>query len=153
MLNHWVQSWLIIPPFWYKAGSYTHLSPLQPLYSLCLQATTHTCTHTKPALILKSPQQCIKKKKGLWWTWVPCCIVSEIVCLWLFRAAEERNSVVINVSLITKISKWLVFVICPRPEDEEHGPGGAERRPQVAAGCDLAGSGRQQKQLCGVQQR
>lgn len=46
-----------------------------------------------------------------------------------------------------------MFVICPRAEDEEHSPGGAERRPQVVAGCDLAGSRRQQKQLRCIQQR
>lgn len=44
-------------------------------------------------------------------------------------------------------------VISPPAEDQGPSPGGFELGPQVAVGCDLAGSGRQQKQLCGVQQR
>jgi len=46
-----------------------------------------------------------------------------------------------------------VCVISTSAEDEASCPAGVERRPQVAAGCDLAGNRRQQEQLCGLQQR
>lgn len=102
----------------------------------------HSGTHPN---FLRSSQQWFEKKY---------CVVFAKLCVYGHsETAGAHHPAVINVSLITKISEWLVFVISPCPEDEEHGPGGAEHRPQVAAGCDLAGSRGQQKQLCGVQQR
>lgn len=49
--------------------------------------------------------------------------------------------------------KQMASVIILSTEDKDSGPNGADCWSQVAAGCDLARSGRQQKQLHCVQQR
>lgn len=160
MLDHQVHFLLFALPF----TAICHHS--NPFCSFCLEAVTHTHTHTSACVYLwfmlpmgHTFHTYRHAHKHPWllhsphWTEVACCFSSWNCLFMAIQASQKRNSVLINICLITKISEWLVSVICPWPEDEEHGPGGAERRPQVASGCDLAGSRRQQKQLCGVQQR
>lgn len=68
----------------------------------------------------------------------------QVCCAYELDAKLSSNKLMICVC---------VCVISTAAEDEAARPAGAERRPQVAAGCDLAGNRRQQEQLCGLQQR
>lgn len=51
----------------------------------------------------------------------------------------------VTIKFVINESKWHLFVIILSTEDKGSGPDGADCWSQVAAGCDLARSGRQAK--------